>query len=101
MSISEAVMPWLLSQSAGHFDTSMVKPDGPTYRFLLFGSWPYLPVPAAGMIGAAGAGFVGPPLARAAAAPPVVGAAAGPAAPPARVPAPPPSFFPSPPPPPQ
>src|SRR6478609_7562773 len=63
MSISPLEMPWLMSQSAGHFDTSMVKPDGPTYRFLLFGSWPYLPVPAAGMTGAAGAVVVGPLLA--------------------------------------
>src|SRR2546421_7161969 len=48
-------MPWLLFQSAGHFDTSRVKPPGPTYRFLLFGSGPSLPVPAAGITGAAAA----------------------------------------------
>ena len=44
-------MPWLMFQSDGHFETSMLNPEGPTYRFLLFGSWPYLPVPAAGIIG--------------------------------------------------
>src|SRR4051794_26442628 len=63
MSISLLVMPWLLFQSAGHFDTSRVKPPGPTYRFLLVGSWPYLPVPAPGMTGPSAAVVVGPPLA--------------------------------------
>src|SRR4051812_26266460 len=58
----------------------MVKPDGPTYRFLLFGSWPYLPVPAAGMIGAAAAVVAGPPLVGAVLAAAVVGAAVVPAA---------------------
>src|SRR5712691_9850847 len=59
MSISEAVMPWLMFQSAGHFDTSMVNPDGPTYKFLFVGSWPYLPVPAAGITGPPAAVVVG------------------------------------------
>src|SRR5215213_3152834 len=80
MSISLSVMPWMAFQSDGHFDTSMVKPDGPTYRFLLVGSWPYLPVPAAGMIGAAAAVVVGPPLVGAELAAAVVGAAVVPAA---------------------
>src|SRR5499427_2391396 len=44
-------MPWLMFQSDGHFVVSIWNPDGPTYRFLLFGSCPYLPLPAAGMIG--------------------------------------------------
>src|SRR5215211_1923775 len=79
MSISLSVMPWMAFQSDGHFDTSMVKPDGPTYRFLLFGSWPYLPVPAAGMTGAAAAVVVGPPLVGAELAAAVVGAAVVPA----------------------
>src|SRR6476469_4647263 len=42
-------MPWLMFQSAGHLVTSMLKPPGPTYRSLLFGSTPYLPEPASGM----------------------------------------------------
>ena len=62
MSISVSVMPWLLFQSDGHFDTSMVNPFEPTYRFLLFGSWPYLPVPAGGITGLSAAVVVGPPL---------------------------------------
>src|SRR4051794_7708759 len=36
-------------QSDGHFETSIWKPLAPTYRFLLEASWPYLPVPAAGI----------------------------------------------------
>src|SRR4051794_13176462 len=50
-SISLFVMPWLMFQSDGHFVVSMLNPAGPTYRFLLFGSWPYLPVPTAGITG--------------------------------------------------
>src|SRR6476646_5206207 len=61
MSISESVMPWLLFQSDGHFDTSRVNPFEPTYRFLLFGSCPYLPVPAGGITGPSAA-VVAPPL---------------------------------------
>src|SRR3954447_13229403 len=36
-------------QSDGHFETSIWKPLAPTYRFLLEGSCPYLPEPAAGI----------------------------------------------------
>src|SRR4051794_41664652 len=42
-------MPWLMFQSDGHLVVSMVNPFGPTYMSLLLASWPYLPVPAAGM----------------------------------------------------
>src|SRR5215203_2535906 len=42
-------MPWSMFQSEGHLDTSIVNPSAPTYRSGLLASWPYFPVPAAGM----------------------------------------------------
>src|SRR6476661_4755828 len=64
--ICEREMPWLMFQSDGHFVVSIVKPLGPTYRFLLVGSWPYLPEPAAGITSPwapAAAVLVAPPAA--------------------------------------
>src|SRR4051794_31472989 len=49
--ISVLVIPWFGSQSAGHFDTSSVKPPAPWYRSLLFGSCPYCPLPLSGITG--------------------------------------------------